>query len=568
MPTFKRRTYDFLSSTNYTDTDNNNVKIISQHDSGGGVLQVNKMVLSSFNPLLKSILEDICDCKEVSIVIPDLDSKSSRILASVFNCPFDQKSLDIDEGNKKLIQEFGFILPWRDVKASIHVKEDAEDVITNKIKDLRLEVVGGVENSRNCSEADLFISDDDDYLIENDDTNKCLNSTVSNVNYNPNNNNCKINDYAQVPSIALSSNDTVFEDCIESFHSTSISSQTRNCSQTNEENSEKSENISIDKVDSSESLTEDLHNHGDKSSSQLSFQNDDLKEDQEFSKLEKSVQVDSFSEDEDINDNIEESVGGEIDQSFEESNCEEEEETEESDDDDDDDDTGSSWEAETENSDSDLSDDEDQKENKNPAKKKECKGKSLINIEKVEDLSVVEANSLSFYLSETGPIDIRVRCGCGGSCIRSCPCKAAGVPCSRWCKCDNFKCKSKISQREGNRAVSQSLCEAKSSSTKSFLHPAASYTPRTIPSDDKIKNSAAEEPTAEADTHEPGVSSQESLLTPTNPKASTSCTNQELTTTPTNLLGPPLSCSTINVSMSTKRKKKLFTDKVGPQELN
>ena len=30
----------------------------------------------------------------------------------------------------------------------------------------------------------------------------------------------------------------------------------------------------------------------------------------------------------------------------------------------------------------------------------------------------------------------------------------------------------------GNRAVSQSLCEAKSSSTKSFLHPAASYTPR------------------------------------------------------------------------------------------
>merc|ERR1719300_1669339 len=217
---------------------------------------------------------------------------------------------------------------------------------------------------------------------------------------------------------------------------------------------------------------------------------------------------------------IEESVDGEIDQSFEESNCEEEEETEESDDDDDDD-TGSSWEAESENSDSDLSDDEDQKENKNPVKKKECKGKSLINIEKVEDLSVVEANSLSFYLSETG-----------------------------------------------NRAVSQSLCEAKSSSTKSFLHPAASYTPRTIPSDDKIKNSAAEEPTAEADTLEPGVSSQESLLTPTNPKASTSCTNQELMTTPTNLLGPPLSCSTINVSMSTKRKKKLFTDKVGPQELN
>ena len=405
MPTFKRRTYDFLSSTNYTNIDNNNVKIISQHDSGGGVLQVNKMLLSSFNPLLKSILEDICDCKEVSVVIPDLDSKSSRILASVFNCPFDQKSLDIDEGNKKLIQEFGFILPWREVKPSIHVKEDAEDVITNKIKDLRLEGVGGVENSRNCSEADLFISDDDDYLIENDDTNKCQNSTVSNEKYNPNNNNCKINDYPQVPTIAESSNETVFEDCIESFHSTSISSQTRNCSQTNEENSEKSENISIDKVDSSESLTEDLHNHGDRSSSQLSFQNDDLKEDQDLSKLEKSVQVDSFSEDEDINDNIEESVGGEIDQSFEESNCEEEEETEESDDDDDDDDdTGSSWEAESENSDSDLSDDEDEKENKNPAKKKECKGKSLINIEKVEDLSVVEANSLSFYLSETGGI--------------------------------------------------------------------------------------------------------------------------------------------------------------------
>ena len=39
-----------------------------------------------------------------------------------------------------------------------------------------------------------------------------------------------------------------------------------------------------------------------------------------------------------------------------------------------------------------------------------------------------------------------------------------------------------------------------------------------MPSDDKIKNSAAEEPTAEADTLEPGVSSQESLLTPTNPK--------------------------------------------------
>ena len=32
------------------------------------------------------------------------------------------------------------------------------------------------------------------------------------------------------------------------------------------------------------------------------------------------------------------------------------------------------------------------------------------------------------------------------------------------------------------------------------------------------------------------------------------------------MMPPPLSCSTVDISMSSRRKKKLFTEKLGPQE--
>ena len=43
--------------------------------------------------------------------------------------------------------------------------------------------------------------------------------------------------------------------------------------------------------------------------------------------------------------------------------------------------------------------------------------------------------------------------------------------------------------------------------------------------------------------------------------------DDEISKTPEHL-PPPLSCSTVELSMTGRRKKKLFTEKLGPQELD
>ena len=63
------------------------------------------------------------------------------------------------------------------------------------------------------------------------------------------------------------------------------------------------------------------------------------------------------------------------------------------------------------------------------------------------DLSLVDVTNLSLCLSPGGPIKLAVRCGCRGSCVRSCKCRSAGEECSRWCSCLPSKCKSKLHQK-------------------------------------------------------------------------------------------------------------------------
>jgi len=131
--------------------------------------------------------------------------------------------------------------------------------------------------------------------------------------------------------------------------------------------------------------------------------------------------------------------------------------------------------------------------------------KNLSVVKERLDSSGMDSGSLSFYMSETGPIAIQVRCGCKGTCFRNCSCKSAGADCSRWCGCDPRKCKSKLSQKQGLNAMANMSLQ--------------------------VDNNAQQD--ADADT---------------------------LIKTP-ECLPPPLSASTTG-----RRKKKLFTQSLGPQE--
>ena len=81
-----------------------------------------------------NVLKDVCDCKSVSVVIPDMDSESSRILASLFNhVEKPNLNIGIEEESFELLKELGFILPWSQLKPSIHNQEEPEEDITSKI---------------------------------------------------------------------------------------------------------------------------------------------------------------------------------------------------------------------------------------------------------------------------------------------------------------------------------------------------------------------------------------------------------------------------------------------------
>ena len=117
------------------------------------------------------------------------------------------------------------------------------------------------------------------------------------------------------------------------------------------------------------------------------------------------------------------------------------------------------------------------------------------------------------------------RCSCKGSCIRNCACKSASVACSKWCGCDPFKCKSKSSQRKGNQNIN-------------LIKENLQYS---VEQDVENRDNSCYEENKE--NHE-----LNELKTP-------------------ECLPPPLSCSTIETTMTGRRKKKLFTEKLGPQEL-
>jgi len=105
-----------------------------------------------------------------------------------------------------------------------------------------------------------------------------------------------------------------------------------------------------------------------------------------------------------------------------------------------------SWQA-------DHSEDDDEEEEEMPedpgTKSLKSENKNLNPVNERLDSSSMDSGSLSFYMSDTGPIAIQVRCGCKGTCFRNCSCKSARADCSRWCGCDPQKCKSKLSQKQG-----------------------------------------------------------------------------------------------------------------------
>ena len=151
------------------------------------------------------------------------------------------------------------------------------------------------------------------------------------------------------------------------------------------------------------------------------------------------------------------------------------------------------------------------------------------------DLSLLDSSTLSLCLSESGPIKLAVRCGCRGSCVRNCNCRTAGEECSRWCSCQPSKCKSKLQQKyaEGEFCVRLSL-----KIDLSFSGAAAAAL---------SELGLGERPVTPVTTPS---SSMASTSTPCNPP-------------------PPLHASTAIVTESQlkRNKKKLFTEKLGPQEI-
>jgi len=151
------------------------------------------------------------------------------------------------------------------------------------------------------------------------------------------------------------------------------------------------------------------------------------------------------------------------------------------------------------------------------------------------NFSTVNTSVLGVWLSDTGPVHMVTRCLCKGTCVRNCACRTAGGTCSRRCSCKPSKCKLRADAAQDRSLPSMAstgtgtAAEPKVINKEFCLVPGAAVTPSTT-------SALGEE------------KSDPSHLTPTCPPI-------------------PLNSSTSKLSTTAKKKRKLFTASVGPQEI-
>ena len=263
------------------------------------------------------------------------------------------------------------------------------ETLLTQLTHLRIKSV--VEESR--SEADMFLSEDESFSASVCKAAQCdLSAEDESSEANSNN----------------FVDETVFEDCEEEF---------------DESNGEESLNRSPGKgkereakVNAYESEKED-----DESQTEAHASVDDLNfaTERQCEGIDRKTTKEALSSE----DNSEVIEGSDLEEAGEE---EEEDLTDESD--------------ESEDSSSDPSwNDEDRSESSDEEEEEEEKEDDRSQVKLPSDLSQVDSLSLSVCLSEEGPVPVPVRCGCGGACVRSCPCRTAGHQCSVWCGCHRDK---------------------------------------------------------------------------------------------------------------------------------
>jgi len=138
--------------------------------------------------------------------------------------------------------------------------------------------------------------------------------------------------------------------------------------------------------------------------------------------------------------------------------------------------------------------------------------------------SNVDSPASEVLVSDSGPVQIPPRCLCKGSCVRNCCCRSAGVICSSMCSCKPSKCKLR-----------------------------ADLTPNILlksPVDKQI--------------YQTGVTN--SFISPLSAVASGAAVDQSQVT-PSNLPASVFEITSVPSTIAKKRKKKLFTETVGPQEI-
>ena len=398
------------------------------------------------SPFLKTILEEICPCSSVSLILPDVppDSLSSFTDWLLAGC--------IGE----ISSEWNEIFALLGVKISQEpVGRGREELLLRQFKHLEL------RSPRNSSDTDMFLTDDESLSVsvckaaqcdlsaeeEEEKPGKPLKALYLTDNEskaaqcNLSAENDKLGESSGA-LLTMESNETVYEDCREEPEESQGNISTKLNREGGLDGSDDQNTEQEDTVDSlaSEDLSEDCgHNSQDNfhdKSAIVDEQSDtgETGEDdnggehnsKDVKQLESKTAEQEGGESEDDSEN-----STEEEEDFEE---EEEEETESSE--------GSdesaadpSWNA---GEPSDSSDEEAEQE------RRQVRG-SAVKVPR--DLSLLDSSTLSLCLSDSGPIKLAVRCGCRGSCLRNCNCRAAGEECSRWCSCHASKCRSKIQQK-------------------------------------------------------------------------------------------------------------------------
>ena len=398
----------------------------------------NKALLRCVSPFLKTVLDEICPCSSVSIILPDVPTES---LSSFTDWLLAGCIGKMSSGNSALSINFDdlklFFSEWNEIFALLGVKiteepvaKSREEMLLKQFKHLEL------RSARNTSDTDMFLTDDES-----------LSSSVCKAAQ------CDLSaeeeDKPDEPLGPVLTNETVYEDCREevedSCNSYITNMQSREGEHFEDQNTEQVEDLAA-RVSSEEMSKEDCDGGEENSArdSQIKFTDIctivDERSETGGTEEDHNGGGNNSVDDDQLETNTAEEEGGESEGDSEDSNEEEEEfeeEDEEVSSEGSDESSGDpSWNAEEPPSDS--SDEEAEQA------RREVRG-SAVKIPR--DLSLLDSSTLSLCLSDSGPIKLAVRCGCRGSCLRNCNCRTAGEECSRWCSCQAGKCRSKLQQK-------------------------------------------------------------------------------------------------------------------------